>query len=72
MRPAPGRARYREALEPQMIGEHAHVVGLVSDQPSVPTVGAAVPGPVMCDQAHPEPPIEVLVRPPVEPAPGVP
>ena len=52
-----------------MIGEHNHVVGLVSDPPSVPTVGAAVPGPVMRDQAHPEPPIEILVRPPLQPAP---
>ena len=51
-----------------MIGERARRRP-VRDPPSVPTVGAAVPGPVMRDQAHPKPPIEILVRPPCQPAP---
>jgi hypothetical protein len=61
-------ARDAETLESEVIGEREHVAGLVDDAPSSPTVGSSVAGPVVGDQANTEPPIELLVRPPFEPA----
>jgi hypothetical protein len=65
--PTSGRTRDADLRESQVIGEQEHVLDLVDDAAPAPTVGSRVSGPVVSDQANPEPPIELLVRPPVEP-----
>ena len=66
--PASRPACDTEALETQVIGEREHVVRLVGNLTAQMAVGATVPGPVAGDKAHPEPAIEILVGPALEPA----
>jgi hypothetical protein len=65
--PTSGRTCDTEVLESQVIGEQEHIFDFVDDAPPTPTVGSRVSGPVVSDQANPEPPIDILVRPPFEP-----
>src|SRR6188472_3281633 len=66
--PASRGTRDAETLEAQVIGEREHVVRLVGNPSAPSAVGAPVPGPVAGDKAHPEPAIEILVGPALEPA----
>ena len=67
MVPTSGRTCDADLLEAEVIGKQEHVLDFVDDAAPAPTVGSPVSGPVVSDQANPEPPIEILVRPPVEP-----
>ena len=72
VRSATGTARDAELLEAEVIGERGHVVDLVDDAPARPAGRPSVPGPVVRDEEDPGSPVDALVRPALEPAPGVP
>jgi hypothetical protein len=67
MRPATGPTGDGEALEAEVVGEENDVVDLVDYTTAASTGRPSVPGPVVRHKADPEPPVELLVRPSLEP-----